>query len=169
MLSFNRRILFSLPLAAVLVLAACGFTPVYAPGGTASALRGRVEVAAHGTTDAYQLVQNLEDRLGRPEQAIYALSFTLKSEAQGQAITASNETTRYSLVGKVDYVLRANESGDIVASGSVDNFTGYSATGSTVETLVSERDARARLMDILADQITTRLYATADIPADLAQ
>lgn len=165
MLSFNRRILLFLPLA----LAACGFSPVYAPGGTASALRGRVEVAAPDTTDAYQLVQNLEERLGQPEVAAYALSFTLKSETQGQAITASNETTRYSLVGKVDYVLRNNESGDIVASGSVDNFTGYSATGSTVETLASERDARTRLMVILADQITTRLYATADISADLPQ
>lgn len=165
MLSFSRRILLLLPLA----LAACGFTPVYAPGGTASALRGRVEVTAPDTTDAYQLVRNLEDRLGQPDLAIYALSFTLKTEEQGQAITASNETTRYSLVGKVDYVLRSLESGDIVASASVDNFTGYSATGSTVETLASERDARARLMVILADQITTRLYATADIPADLPQ
>ncbi|MCF6234063.1 MAG: LPS assembly lipoprotein LptE [Rhodobacteraceae bacterium] len=160
MLSFNRRILLFLPLA----LAACGFSPVYGPGGTASALRGKVQVAAPDTTDAYQLVQNLEQRLGQPDMAIYALSFTLKSETQGQAITVSNETTRYSLVGKVDYILRANEGGDIVASGSVDNFTGYSATGSTVETLAAERDARARLMVILADQITTRLYATANLP-----
>jgi len=164
MLSFNRRTLLLLPLAAVLVLAACGFTPVYAPGGTASALRGRVEVAAPDSTDAYQLVQNLEERLGQPDLAIYALSYTLKTEALGQAITAANETTRYSLVGKVDYVLRSNESGDIVASGTVDNFTGYSATGSTVETFAAERDARVRLMVILADQITTRLYATADLP-----
>lgn len=160
MLSFSRRTLLFLPLA----LAACGFTPVYAPGGTASALRGKVEVAAPDTTDTFQLVQNLEERLGQPEQVIYALSYTLKTEAQGQAITASNETTRYSLVGKVDYALRNNASGDIVASGSVDNFTGYSATGSTVETLAAERDARVRLMVILADQITTRLYATADLP-----
>jgi len=160
MLSFNRRTLLFLPMA----LAACGFTPVYAPGGTASALRGKVEVAAPDTTDAYQLVQNLEERLGQPDLALYLLSYTLKSQAQGQAITASNETTRYSLVGKVDYVLRGIETGDIVASGSVDNFTGYSATGSTVETLAAERDARERLMVILADQIATRLYATTELP-----
>ena len=159
MLSFNRRTLLVLPLA----LAACGFTPVYGPGGTASALRGRVEVAAPGSVDSYHLVQNLEERLGRSSAPDYSLDLTLQSGAQGQAITASNEITRYSLVGKVDYTLRAKSSGQIVASGSVDNFTGYSATGSTVETLAAERDARARLMVILADQITTRLYATADL------
>ena len=158
MLSFSRRTLLTLPL----VLAACGFTPVYGPGGTASALRGKVEVAAPDSVDGYQLVQNLEERLGRADAPVYALALTLSTSTQGQAITASNETTRYSLVGRVDYKLLSKSGGDVVASGSVDNFTGYSATGSTVETLAAERDARARLMAILADQITTRLYALAD-------
>ena len=157
---FNRRTFLFLPLA----LAACGFTPVYAPGGTASALRGKVEVAAPESVDSYLLVQNLEERLGRPTQPTYKLSLTLATGAQGQAVTASNETTRYSLVGKLDYVLSDIGSEAIIASGSVGNFTGYSATGSTVETLASERDARARLMVILADQITTRLYAIDDLP-----
>ncbi len=171
---FNRRTLFFLPLA---LFAACGFTPVYAPGGTASALRGKVEVAVPESVDAYLLVQNLEERLGRPETAAYRLSLTLGTQAQGQAVTASNETTRYSIVGKVGYVLHDIASENIIASGAVDNFTGYSATGSTIETLAAERDARARLMVILADQITTQLYTTANIPentsaatsADIAQ
>jgi len=156
---FNRRILFLLPLA----LMACGFTPVYAPGGTASALRGKVEVAEPESVNSYLLVQNLEERLGRPNVPVYSLSLTLLTGEQGQAVTASNETTRYSVVGKVDYVLSDIASKEPVASGSVENFTGYSATGSTVETLSSERDAHERLMVILADQITTQLYTTADI------
>jgi len=160
MLSFSRRFLLFLPLA----LMACGFTPVYAPGGTASALRGKVEVAAPESVDSYLLVQNLEERLGRPNVPTYSLSLALVTVEQGQAVTASNETTRYSVVGRVDYVLLDIDSEEIVASGSVDNFTGYSATGSTVQTLASERDAHERLMVILADQITTQLYATADLP-----
>ena len=160
MLSFNHQAFLILPL----ILAACGFTPVYGPGGTASSLRDKVEVAAPESADSYLLVQNLEERLGRPGVPVYSLSLALATTAQGQAITASNETTRCSLVGKVDYVLREKGSAAVVASGSVDNFTGYSATGSTVETLAAERDARARLMNILADQITTQLYTTADLP-----
>lgn len=162
MSSFDRRTLLILLPAA---LAACGFTPVYGPGGNGERLRGRVRVAAPDSTDSYLLVRNLEERLGRAAQPAYALSFTLITDTQGQAITAANETTRYSIVGRVDYALKSLASGDVVASGQVDNFTGYSATGSTVETLAGERDARARLMTILADQIATRLYATAELPA----
>ena len=51
-----------------------------------------------------------------------------------------------------------------MTSGTVNNFTAYSATGSTVATLAAERDALERLMVILGDQITTRLFA-ADLPA----
>jgi len=155
----SRRALLFLPL----VLAACGFTPVYAPGGTASALRGKVEVAAPETVDSYLLVQNLEDRLGRPSQPDYKLALALAIREQGQAVTAENETTRYSLVGRVDYKLIDITSDEVISEGSVDNFTGYSATGSTLETLASERDARERLMIILADQLTTQLYTVADL------
>jgi LPS-assembly lipoprotein len=156
---YSRRFLLILPL----VLAACGFSPVYAPGGTASALRGKVEVAVPDSVDSYLLVQNLEERLGRPAQPDYKLALALAVVAQGQAVTAENETTRYSLVGRIDYQLIDITSDEVISEGSVDNFTGYSATGSTVETLASERDARQRLMVILADQITTQLYTTTDL------
>ena len=56
-----------------------------------------------------------------------------------------------------------------MASGSETNFTGYSATGSTVETLAGERDAFERLMRILADQIAARLLATADLATPAAE
>ena len=39
----NRRFLIALPL---LVLAACGFQPVYGPGGTGTALQNAVQVDA---------------------------------------------------------------------------------------------------------------------------
>ena len=98
----NRRtLLLALPLAA----AACGFTPVYAPGGTGAALHGQIEVqapeeikAASGT-DAYFLVQNLEQRLGRGGSTAYKLDLTLSTKEEGQAITADNEITRYSVIG----------------------------------------------------------------------
>ena len=161
MSSFDRRTFLTLPLA----LAACGFTPVYGPGGTGSALRGRVRVQEPEAPDEYLLVQTLEDRLGRATAPAYDLGYKLVTRTEGQAVTRTGETTRYSLVGRLDYTLTARDTGDVVASGQVENFTGYSATGSTVETLAGERDARARLMTILADQLVTRLYATAELPA----
>jgi len=161
MSSFDRRTFLTLPLA----LAACGFTPVYGPGGAGTALRGRVRVQEPDSPEGYLLTRTLEDRLGRAEAPAYALSYRLTTRSEGQAVTATNETTRYSLVGKVDFSLTALDGGAVLASGQVGNFTGYSATGSTIETLAGERDARERLMTILADQIVTRLYATVERPA----
>ncbi|WP_425044392.1 LPS assembly lipoprotein LptE [Primorskyibacter sp. S87] len=155
----KRKLLLALPL----ILAACGFEPVYAPGGTGAALNGRVEVSAPDTVESYQLVRTLENRLGRSSSPEYKLDVTVRTAAQGQAITISNEIERYSLVGEAEYSLTRISDGDIVASGDVRNFTGYSATGSTVDTLAAERDAQERLMTILADQITTQLFATADL------
>ena len=159
-------------LAATFLVAACGFTPVYAPGGTGAALYGAVTVQAPETlgakddSDAYFLVQNLEERLGRTATGAYTLDLNLRTRSEGQAITADNEITRYSVVGYVDYILTRQADGMIVASGNVQNFTGYSATGSTVETLAGERDAQRRLMTILADQITIELLTTVNLAED---
>ncbi|MEX0303651.1 MAG: LPS assembly lipoprotein LptE [Leisingera sp.] len=163
----SKALLLALPLLA----AACGFTPVHAPGGTGAALYGRIEVQAPGEiktasgTDAYFLVQSLEQRLGRGGNTAYSLDLTLSTQEEGQAITADNEITRYSVIGTAGYSLTRLSDGKIASSGSVQNFTGYSATGSTVETLAGERDARERLMVILADQITAQILATADLSA----
>lgn len=164
----NRRtLLLALPLLA----AACGFTPVYAPGGTGARLHGQIEVQAPediegaSGSDAYFLVQNLEQRLGRSSSAAYQLDLKLSTQEEGQAITTDNEITRYSVIGTADYALTRLSDGKIASSGTVRNFTGYSATGSTVETLAGERDAHERLMVILADQITAQVLATADLSA----
>ena len=146
-------------------LAACGFRPVYGPGGTGSALHGRIEVAAPETEESYLLVRELETRLGRASVPEYRLSYELRSWTQGQAVTPANETTRYSITGRAEYRLTRIADEKLVASGRVENFTGYSATGTTVETLASERDARERLMKILADQIASDILSTADLSA----
>ncbi|MBV1925947.1 MAG: hypothetical protein KUG62_02245 [Rhodobacteraceae bacterium] len=162
MSSFSHR--FVLVLAAVAALAACGFTPVYGPDGTATELRGRVLVDEPVDEHSYFLVRDLEQILGQTKAPIYTLSYILLTETQGQAVTAEGDITRYSIVGEVAYILRNAETEAIVASGEVDNFTGYSATGDAVETLASERDAYSRLMNILANQLATRLYTTVPVP-----
>lgn len=165
----NRRTLLSL--LAPLALAACGFTPVHAPGGTGHALYGKVAVQAPedipstSDVDSYFLVQNLEHNLGRTNVGSYQLSLTLQTRDEGQAITEDSEISRYSIVGKASFVLTRLSDGKVVASGEEDAFTGYSATGSTVETLAGERDAHQRLMVILANQINTRILTTADLAA----
>lgn len=155
MSSLNRRTFLLAPLA----LGACGFTPVYAPGGTGAALQNRVLVDAPNDKDSYLLTREIEGRLGRAGDPAYGLALNITTSEQQLAIDRSGYTGRFHLIGKVDYVLRDLATGQVVTSGQVDNFTGYSATGTTVATLAGEQDAEERLMIMLADQIVTHLYA----------
>ncbi len=156
MSSPNRRLLLALPL---LALAACGFQPVYGPGGSGTALQNSVEVDPPDNAFTYTLVREIETRLGRPAAPRYGLALTVATTQEGLAIDSADNTTRYNLIGVADFALRNLGTGQIETSGKVENFTGYSATGSTVATLAAERDAQVRLMTMLADQIVTRLYA----------
>jgi LPS-assembly lipoprotein len=142
-------------------LAACGFTPAYAPGGDATKLFGTVWVQDPTDKNGFDLVERLEERLGRPDAIRYDLAYTITTEAVGVGITTENEITRFNLKGVVDYTLTDRASGARVTGGRVQSFTAYSATGSTVAGLAAEEDAAVRLMRILADQITTRLIAAA--------
>ncbi|MEX0282043.1 MAG: LPS assembly lipoprotein LptE [Arenibacterium sp.] len=157
---FNRRfLLLAGPLATI---AACGFTPVYSPGGQGRELWGRVRFNSGTTEESYLLVRNLEERLGRASSVDYTLDAKITVSEEGQGVTAEGNINRFSIVGLVDYEMRASDSENVVASGNVENFTGYSATGTTVETLAAQSDARERLMQILADQLVTRLLADVD-------
>ncbi len=158
---FNRRALLVLPL----LIAACGFEPVHAPGGTGKALYGKVRVDAPDGVNTYLLVRRLEEQLGRASDPAYRLSIVLETGVQGQAITAAGEITFFSIVGAAKYALRDIGTNEVIAKGEVDNFTGYSATGSSVETLAAQRDARERLMVILADQIARKLNSTVELPS----
>ena len=142
-------------------LAACGFTPVYGPGGSADALRGSVAVDAPDDRDGFDLVARLEERLGQPVDARYALKYTIGVDQERVGVTPGEETTRYNLVGNVEYSILDSGTGQIVQSGRADTFTGYSTTGTIVGTLSAQQDARSRLMIVLADQIVTELIATA--------
>lgn len=155
MLSLNRRAVVLAPLA----LVACGFTPVYGPGGAGAALQNRVRIDPPGSKDSYILVRELEERLGRSEAPDYSLSLVIRTFGAQLAIDREGDTGRFNTIGLVDYTLRDLNNGQVTTSGQVENFVGYSATGTTVETLAGEQDAQDRLMNIMADQIVTRLYA----------
>ena len=157
----SRRALLLAPLA----LAACGFTPAYGPQGSAGKLTETVWVQDPEDKYAFDLVERLEERLGRPEDTRYDLAYTITTESVGVGITSDNRITRYNLKAVVDYALTERATGVRVTGGRVQSFTAYSATGSTVAQLAAEEDAGLRLMRILADQIVSRLIAaSASLP-----
>jgi LPS-assembly lipoprotein len=151
-----------------MTLAGCGFAPVYAPGGGATRLQGKVALADPETPDAYALNRRIESRLGRaPAGAPFVLATRIATSQQDLGTTSAGEITRYRLTGRLAYSLaRAGMTEDPFLEAETVAFTGYSATGSSVATLAGERDARRRLMIILADQmVDDLLLAAADLPA----
>lgn len=145
-------------LLAALALAACGFAPVYGPGGTGTRLQDKVRTADPRTPDDFAFAGRIAERLG-PDGTRYELDWRLRIAVVPQAITPDEITTRYSLNGTASYVLTEITSGRTVARGQVSSFTSYSTTGTTIATLAAEQDAHKRLARLLADQVVTRLLA----------
>jgi len=155
MSSCNRRFF----LVAAAALAGCGFAPAYGPGGTATRLRGAVLVDAPDSRPGYLLTRRFEERLGRADPGRYGLSYSISLRDVAIAISPTNVITRYNKLGNVTWALRDLETEKVLVSGKAESFAGYSASGTTVATQAAERDAEARVMAILTDQIITRLTA----------
>ena len=161
-LSKRRTFLAMLSAAA---LSGCGFTPAFAPDGAAAGLMGSVQATAPETRNDQHFVHQIESRLGRTNSPRYTLDYTLSVNEERMAITSSNITTRFNLVGEADYALRDSDTGQTLTQGKVSQFTGYSASGTTVATLSAERQAHERLSQILANLVVTKLIAAAaDLP-----
>lgn len=147
-------------LLAFVTLSACGFAPAYGPTGDADSLTRNIALTTPETRFDYLLAQQVERRLGHATNAEYTLDVDIATSEERIAVTNTNVTRRFEIIGRADYTLTAND-GTTITKGNVGSFTGYSATGSTVATTAARTDARERLMIILADQIVTRLIAAA--------
>lgn len=148
-----------------LVVAGCGFTPLYAPGSAAAAMDGQIQVALIDGKAGFQMREELTNRLGPADAPRYRLDVTLRLSKSGVALTQQNVTTRFNVTGIADFKLVPLSGGAPVTTGSVRAITGYSApeqeTASAYSSLVAERDAERRVAVDLADQIVQRLALSA--------
>jgi len=156
----DRR--FVLGLLAALPLGACGFTPVYAPGGAGQVLRDRIRIEPPDTRLGFELVSRLEDRLGRAAAPTHVLTYDLRTATRNLAITGTDDITRVNITGALSFRVIEAGSDVQVQAGEVSTFTAYATTGSPVATAAARRDAEDRLMIALADQLVSRLLAQAD-------
>ncbi len=161
----DRRRLLAAGFGAVM-LAGCGFTPLYDEGAPATKMAGRVEVSIIEGEPGFAMRERLTERLGPATAAGYRLDIKLRLTRTGVALTQKNVTTRFDVIGTAEYTLVPLAGGTPVASGSVRTITGYSApesaTASAFASRAAERDANRRLAVTLADQILQRLALGAD-------
>ncbi len=147
-------------------LAACGFTPLYAPGAPAERMAGRVEVGLIEGQPGFLLRERLTGRLGEPVAPTHRLDVTLELASTGVALTQQNITTRFNVIGTAEYALVPLAGGPPAASGVVRSITGFSApeseTASAYASRAAEIDAERRVANDLAERILQRLALGAE-------
>ena len=156
------KYLLILPL---LALTACGFTPVFGTNGNANVLLISVLVQEPKNREGYSLTKQIEKRLGRATDPRFNLEVTITTSEAALNVDSTGNINRYNVLGLVEYTLRDTQTGQIAASGRVDSFTGYSASGTTVSAQAAKEDAQERLMIILADLLISNLIATSEQPS----
>lgn len=146
----------------LLILAACGFEPVYGTGKSATNLPNQIAVEVKQGRAAFELRERLQNRLGRAvADAPYYLSYTLTISEDDLIISSDEEITRYNLSGKAAYQVRNAGTGGMLFTDTVYANAAYSATSQTFPTRIAEQDAYTRLVQSLADQMAIRLGITA--------
>ena len=155
----------SLLILPFLALMACGFTPVYGPNGSANVLLNSVLVQEPKNREGYLLTKKIEKHLGRATDPRFNLGVTVTTSETALNVDSTGNINRYNVLGLVEYTLRDTQTGQIAASGRVNSFTGYSASGTTVSAQAAKEDAQERLMIILADLLISNLITTSDLPS----
>lgn len=161
----TRRLALAAGLASF--LAACGFEPLYDPGGPAAALNGQVAVDVIPGAAGFSMRQRLIERLGAAQTPSYRLAVDLSLTQVGVAITEQDVTNRYDVIGVAEWRLYGPGSSAPVMAEETRYVTGYSApssaTAQAYAVQTAREDANERLALTLADRIAQRIaVASAD-------
>ena len=156
-------------LAAALLLAGCGFHPLYngdgaraqAQGGTVSAHLDSIYVELIPNRLGQLLRQALQERLDSDDgdRKTYSLAVAYSIDEEAISVLNSNSNTRTRAVGRGTWTLTAIANPGVpLASGTVRVLDGFNTLDEQVFFSVLENEAvQRRLADNVADQITQRV------------
>ena len=144
-----------------LVLAGCGFHPLYGSSAAGPGIAGALsQVYVEPIPDrvGYQLRNNLLDLFngtGSPADAAYRLRLTLNEEEQAVALQQNTNITRYNYTLKAHYELFPKGSTQAAKTGDVTTLTAYNVAAApyVYATVTAERDAKDRAANDLAERI----------------
>ena len=146
-------------LALTLVLAGCGFRPLYGPG-LQPQLAG-IYVEPMGDREGYELRNTLIDLLGSNGTETgkrYRLKVSLNQTSRGVALRNDASITRYNDTLDASYVL-TDMAGDTVTTGSQTSLSAYNVAASPYATLAAQRDSSKRAAQDIAQRIQIDLAA----------
>ncbi len=147
-----------------LVLAGCGYQPLYGQRGAdnASVVDELALIRIEGIPDrtGQKMYNMLRERLnpyGKPEQAKYALSVALTETRQNLLLEKDETATRANLTLRASFILRRLDDDTVLVTGSSRSVTSYDILSSQFATVISQEDARERCARAISDDMRTRL------------
>jgi LPS-assembly lipoprotein len=151
-----------LPLAAaapaLMGLAGCGFTPLYAASGVSPKLAA-IEVARPDGRAGFLLGQSLDDELGKDATVppLYRLTVQLKEVRIPRGITVNNEATRYELDMSATYQLIDIKTRKNVTRGTISVNATYNDASQPYAGIAAELDGERRAAESAAQRIRLEL------------
>jgi LPS-assembly lipoprotein len=133
-----------------LILAGCGFTPLYGQG-TGSAALGRIAVSAQDDRLGYRLREQLEDALGREHggSPLYRLETVTEQSRRPLGRRIDDTATRYELTVRAAWTLTP-ASGGTPLTGVETVTTTYAAADQPYAAIAAQQDGEDRAAAELA-------------------
>ena len=159
-----RPLLVALAAFGTLLLAGCGFTPLYGTPGLSPSLAS-IEVVAPETRTGHLLREELDDALARDRgrTPAYTLELKVNEERYARGLRIDDVATRYEVALNVDYILRDAGSRRQLTTGTAQVAVTYDSADPPYAGVVANQDGQERAAAQAADRIRldlARWFAT---------
>jgi LPS-assembly lipoprotein len=159
---------------AVLLLAGCGFRPLYAPAETATTdpRLASIQVAQIPDRIGQRLTIALRDSFNPGGAAIeprYRLLVSLSTTRREVAIRRDGTASRAEIAVRAGYQLVDLDDGKVAMAGSARSSSSVDLVVNEYANLVAEEDARTRAVEDIALEIQTRCAMFFERPATAAR
>ncbi len=165
MLLYNLKTIKFQLLLCLLIVTACGFSPVYSQKDTNEDIAAKlatIRISPIKSILGQEYVNALQDVLDPAHlQAVpeYVINATLTKDTQALAIERDRTVTRYKVIIFVDYKLQEIATGKIISSGKIKNEADYDKVNSDYATYVSENATAIRAIRELAQDTKIRIIS----------
>ncbi|MGN6423409.1 MAG: LPS assembly lipoprotein LptE [Asticcacaulis sp.] len=154
-------------LAALPLLANCGFVPLYAQTGVTSGMAA-IEVDAPQTRTGYFLEQDLRNGLetDASPNKLYTLKITMKEQHFAVGYQVDDTSLRSEITAQVSYNLIDKSTGKSLYKDNFSDTVTYDTTRSPFTGVVAQQDAQKRIATDISGKIQTALalYFHGDAP-----
>lgn len=130
---------------ALLALAGCGFTPLYATQGVSPGLSSIQVIAPEGRV-GYLLREDLDDELAHEKDAppAYRLALVVSQTRDPRGLRQDNTAQRYEVGVTVRYTLTDAASGKVALTGQVTSEVSYDAADQPYAGIAAGQDTQRR-------------------------